>query len=168
LVLEQEQQAMQYTVISGDHEDVEGKPSLEPGVMWVKRTASEKSCKLCDYGGDDEPRQFDCPTDYGLSDVGHGILVFLRQTSLEDCSCEYPRAFRGLPCRHMILAYILSGNTTYRTEIVAQKWLAMDEADELRMSLKLANTPAPTPASRASSSESSSSNRRDRYRLLFV
>ena len=158
---------MQYTVVSGDHKDLEGKPDLEPGVMWVKRTTAETQCKLCDYDEDGEPQEFNCPTDYGLSDVGHGMTVFLRQTSLVDCSCQYPRAFGGLPCRHMIHTYIVSGQTTYNTTIIAQKWLAMDAAEELRMSLQLGNTPAPAPPARASSGESSSLNRRDRFRLLL-
>ena len=178
LVLEQEASILQYKVIASPDED-EDKDLPEPsddyaGYVYVQRQIAAKPIgPPCQFNNSNEPHNFDCPTDFGLADAPYGgTPLKYRIATVTHCSCQFPMAFGGLPCRHILAACLHDGLTEYPTESIASKWLLLDAHEEHRLEEKLLRaasqrSDAPPLAAHASGSSTSTLSRAERYRMIL-
>ena len=168
LVLEQEAQALQYRIVSSDDVDLEGHESeLEEGFVWIQRTGPTTAMNtLCEYEAlTDRPVNFVVDVDFGLADSAR-----LRRTSLAACSCQFHKAFGGLPCRHMIHMCIARGVQDYSVESTESKWRVVDPeaVAAAREALLLRAYPSGTARAGPSGSSTPTLNSLERFRALMV
>ena len=179
LVLQQESLVLQYHVISRDDKDEnedypdppEGRVEEDDNFVYVTRhQLPEVVRQPCLYDDADEPHSFNIPTDFGLADAPNGATPLkYRITTLTSCSCQFPMAFGGLPCRHILAACMWDKVTEYPTDDIASKWLRMDVEEENHLHEALvhdAEAKAPKPP-RPSGSLASTLTRPERYRVLL-
>lgn len=179
LVLQQEALLLQYKVLNLDTEG--GLPDDVPeppddswdAYVYVQHQKSVQppAGRVCEYDESNEPQNYDCPTDFGLADAPHGSTPLkYRIVTMTRCSCQYPQAFGGLPCRHILSACLHCGADEYPTDDIDPKWLILDAKEEIRLQENLvhaASQRAEPPAKPSAGSSTSTMNRVERYRVLL-
>ena len=117
------------------------------------------------YAGDGSVQTYEDPLDFGLQDTARRF----RRTTLTGCSCGFFTAFGGLPCRHMLLLYILQQEQSFPLELVCSKWrqLAVDEEHRLHEALHRTLRPRLI-TSAQSAPRAQSMTRNERYRLFVA
>ena len=91
------------------------------------------------YDTDGEPVYQTTSEDDGLLDT-----VRVHNTTTNWCSCQYTKAFGGLPCRHILYVLCVTQTKTYPIEIVAAKWLRRTPEASKSAVQQLYRTPAPS------------------------
>ena len=103
--------------------------------------------------------EFDHAFEYGLQPSGKD-----RITHLTGCSCQFPRCF-GLPCRHMIRAYVQAGVHEFPVGLIHPKWLEVTDSVIIMRTRQLMTVPRP--CQRATMRSSTSLTQEDMRALLL-
>ena len=155
IVLAQNAQAMQYAIaeLSTDEGQLHT-PSPVPGtseqarvfrVERIQQVQSQAPGFFVDEHG--FMHDFEPAVDYGLQPSGKD-----RITHLTGCSCQFPRCF-GLPCRHMIRAYVQAGVHEFPVSLIHAKWMEVADSVIIMRTRQLMTVPRPCrrPAMRSTS-----------------
>ena len=145
LLLQQQNEALMYDAIPSVSE---GDDTIAPTAWRVTRrvrraTASQVSVEinLDDDGSINWIRSL-APQDNGLGGDSRA-----RVTTLTDCSCQFPIAFGGLPCRHEQCVHLRNGSgpDEFRALLdrVSFRWIAISEAQEHSLITNLRLKPEP-------------------------
>ena len=103
--------------------------------------------------------KFDHAFEYGLQPSGKD-----RITHLTGCSCQFSRCF-GLPCRHMIRAYVQAGVHAFPVGLIHPKWLEVTDSVIIMRTQQLMTIPRP--CQRATMRSSTSLTQEDMRALLL-
>ena len=148
MLLEQEEQALCYTseeyVLDEDDDvtfDLKGDELFR-----VKRRRDTGSKENVGIASDGSIESFESPSDFALDNEAFDFerdVFQSRITTVEDCTCQFNKAFPGMPCRHILHICFKKDVSTYCVDCIDAKYLAMDEAFQKRQLYKLYSTPAP-------------------------
>lgn len=120
---------------------------------------------LPSYRPDGTILTFEDPLDYGLADSNRKF----RRTTQSWCSCGFFTAFGGLPCRHMLLIYMLRQENQYPLELILNKWKQRTLEEERGLHLELHRTLPPRLCpSRLRASGASTLSRSERYKQFMA
>jgi hypothetical protein len=145
MLLEQEEQALCYTS-SAHNVDDDGVIDVK-GDEWflVQRrpnTGSKETVGVDPQNG--LIKSFESPSDFALDNEAFDFEhLQSRVTTVEDCTCQFNKAFPGMPCRHILHICFKNDVSTYCMDCIDAKYLALDEAFQRRQLYKLFSTPAP-------------------------
>ena len=121
--------------------------------------------EMLQYDEHGKPLTLDSGADFGLKScdiVGEG-----RYTTFVDCSCQFPRSFDNLPCRHIIANCRQAQIETYPIDNIGARWLkTKDEIKQQRVKTLL-NTPASAASSFAPAMGTGKINVSERRTLLL-
>jgi hypothetical protein len=117
------------------------------------------------YRPDGSLDSYNDPADFGLTDSGKQ----LRRTSLTWCSCRFPTAFGGLPCRHMLYCHVVGQVEKYPIHLVGDKWIRRTVESDEAMHMALHRTEPPRVIPRApTSNPSSCMTRNERFKMFMA
>ena len=85
-----------------------------------------------------EVNSYDCDADDGTSDMQKS-----RRTTTRWCSCRFPVAFGGIPCRHIIRVCLKEDVETYPIELIHFRYLKTSDEEMRDRASTLMATPAP-------------------------
>ena len=92
-----------------------------------------------------------------------------RSTSMNSCSCQWPVAFGGLPCRHIIHVHTCQQSTLEDMQLILEgvlsKWVLKDDLETARCAAELRTAPTDDIGA-VRFRHSQEISRKDRYRLL--
>ena len=82
---------------------------------------------------------YECDMDFGFGkkDRVRSVTGYLCP---EGCSCQFPTAFGGLPCRHILKVFLLRDLKKFPIDGVSPKWLLLNDAQLARNTTQLRRT----------------------------
>ena len=106
----------------------------------------------------------------GEEDFGLDEVTTSRLTGLESCSCQFPKAFGGLPCRHLQHRYAVEMTTDFDFLLakIEPKWKIVPPAIVQKRVCELRMRPAPEIQPRYGSRAPQGMGRTKRYKVLSL
>jgi hypothetical protein len=157
--------------LQDEPEDENGELSLSSDVgvgdeeVYLIMRVTPRKVVLPSYRPDGSVLSYDDPLDYGLDDANRKF----RRTTQSWCSCGFFTAFGGLPCRHMLLIYMLRQENQYPIELIRNKWIQRTLEQERDLHMVLHRTlPPQLCTSRLRASGASTLSRSERYKQFMA
>ena len=144
LVLQQHQQALQYNSRHDMIDTEDDDTIIDPSALVVTRRQTDfsgNSCLVLDDTGNIDWSSTCSTIDDNLDNDSRGS----RLTTATTCSCLFPIAFLGLPCRHIQHFHIVTKTSDFEPLMTNMdtKWLELGEVGEERLLVNLMNKKKP-------------------------